>query len=515
MPHVQVIQPVSRQVQKLKVAAYARVSSDSFDQLNSFATQIEYYTSYIKANEEWEFAGLYADEAVSGTAVEKRTEFQRLMEDCRKGNVERILVKSISRFARNTLDCIGTVRELKQIGVSVLFEKENIDTAIMGSEMLLSILGSAAQEESLSISKNLKWSYRRRMRSGDFITCSAPLGYRLEKSNLVPDPQEVPIVEYIFSSYLAGKNMDEIAAELNAQERQFVRRKGSRWFRTSIRYILSNEKYIGDALVQKTYTPDELPLKNIPNKRQVSQYYISDSHPAIISRDVFRAVQQLLAKRAENHGRKEQKNKHPFSGKIQCGLCGAALHRHIKQNKILWCCYQHIRDKDACSLNAVSENDLQQVFLTGYNKLFDNRESIIKPMLKQLVELKERAVFANASVVALNDKITEIIRQNHTLTRLQSKGCIDSAIFIDRWNQNNQKLDELRVQLKRQQTPDAVEETLENTQILLNILEHSGGLLTFDSEIFRSVVCKIIVYPDRIQLRLINGLNLEEGRDLQ
>lgn len=195
----------------------------------SFATQIEYYTSYIKANEEWEFAGLYADEAVSGTAVEKRTEFQRLMEDCRKGNVERILVKFISRFARNTLDCIGTVRELKQIGVSVLFEKENIDTAIMGSEMLLSILGSAAQEESLSISKNLKWSYRRRMRSGDFITCSAPLGYRLEKSNLVPDPQEVPIVEYIFSSYLAGKNMDEIAAELNAQERQFVRRKGSRW----------------------------------------------------------------------------------------------------------------------------------------------------------------------------------------------------------------------------------------------------------------------------------------------
>lgn len=166
-------------------------------------------------------------------------------------------------------------------------------------------------------------------------------------------------------------------------------------------------------------------------------------------------------------------------------------------------------------MNAVSENELQQVFLTGYNKLVDNRESIIKPMLKQLVELKERAVFVNASVVALNDKITEIIRQNHTLTRLQSKGCIDSAIFIDRWNQNNQKLDELRVQLKRQQTPDAVEETLENTQILLNILEHSGGLLTFDSEIFRSVVCKIIVYPDRIQLRLINGLNLEEGRDLQ
>ena len=187
------------------------------------------------------------------------TIFQRLLADCRAGKIDRILVKSISRFARNTLDCLQTVRELKQLGVAVEFEKEGIDTGNMGSEMLLSILGSAAQEESLSISKNLKWSYRRRMKSGDFITCNAPLGYFLKDGALVPDPQEVPIVQYIFSSYLAGHSMDEIATFLNDQEAKYSRKEMTRWYRTSIRYILSNEKYIGDSLLQKHLPPMSCP----------------------------------------------------------------------------------------------------------------------------------------------------------------------------------------------------------------------------------------------------------------
>ena len=218
MPQVKVIQPIAEQAKKLRVAAYARVSSDSADQLNSFATQVDYYTSYIRAKEEWEFAGMYADEAVSGTTADKRDDFQRLLADCRAGKIDRILVKSISRFARNTIDCIQTVRELKQLGIAVEFEKEDIDTGKMGSEMLLSILGSAAQEESLSISKNLKWSYRRRKKSGDFITCKAPLGYFFKNNTLVPDPKEIPIVKYIFNSYLAGKSLEEIADELNEAE---------------------------------------------------------------------------------------------------------------------------------------------------------------------------------------------------------------------------------------------------------------------------------------------------------
>lgn len=255
MPQVKVIQPIAEQAQKLRVAAYARVSSDSADQLNSFATQVDYYTSYIRSKEEWEFAGLYADEAVSGTTADKRDDFQRLLADCRAGKIDRILVKSISRFARNTIDCIQTVRELKQLGIAVEFEKEDIDTGKMGSEMLLSILGSAAQEESLSISKNLKWSYRRRMKSGDFITCSAPIGYVLKNKTLVPDPQEAPIVEYIFSSYLAGKSIGEIADELNEAELKSDKKK----FRTMACYHytiypIQREIYWGFPCSKKIYT---------------------------------------------------------------------------------------------------------------------------------------------------------------------------------------------------------------------------------------------------------------------
>ena len=341
MPQVKVIQPIAEQAKKLRVAAYARVSSDSADQLNSFATQVDYYTSYIRSKEEWEFAGLYADEAVSGTTADKRDDFQRLLADCRAGKIDRILVKSISRFARNTIDCIQTVRELKQLGIAVEFEKEDIDTGKMGSEMLLSILGSAAQEESLSISKNLKWSYRRRMKSGDFITCSAPIGYVLKNKTLVPDPQEAPIVEYIFSSYLAGKSIGEIADELNEAELKSDKKNSEQWHATIIRYILSNEKYIGDSLVQKRYTPDELPLRQRRNKGEVSQYYIKDSHPAIIAKEIYEAVQELLQQRIEQHAPKQKIRKSPLSNTMQCGLCGSAFHKHKSNDENCWFCYQH------------------------------------------------------------------------------------------------------------------------------------------------------------------------------
>lgn len=237
MPQVQIIPPIGEQAKKLRVAAYARVSSDSEEQLNSFAIQMAYYAALIAEKEDWEFAGLYADEGVTGTSTAKREDFQRLLADCQAGKIDRILVKSISRFARNTADCIQTVRELHTLGVSVYFEKEDIDTGAMGSEMLLSILGSAAQEESLSISQNLKWSYRRRMRAGKFITCRAPLGYYLKGNTLEPDPQEVPIVHYIFRSYLAGKGTVEIAEELNHLDSS----PRQRWSTSAILYILRNE----------------------------------------------------------------------------------------------------------------------------------------------------------------------------------------------------------------------------------------------------------------------------------
>ncbi|RAQ30115.1 Transposon Tn3 resolvase [uncultured Ruminococcus sp.] len=512
MPQVKVIQPIAEQAKKLRVAAYARVSSDSADQLNSFATQVDYYTGYIQSKDEWEFAGLYADEAVSGTTADKRDDFQRLLADCRAGKIDRILVKSISRFARNTIDCLQTVRELKQLGVAVEFEKEGLDTGNMGSEMLLSILGAAAQEESLSISKNLKWSYRRRMKSGDFITCSAPIGYILKNKTLIPNPQEVPIVEYIFNSYLAGKGIVEIASELTEMEMRNKDGDTKRWRSVTILNILKNEKYIGDSLVQKRFTTEELPFQRKQNNGELPQYYIKNSHQGIIPIEVFEAVQRLLKQRSLSYAPKSEIQQFPLSKAVKCGLCGSTFYRKPKNQFIKWICYQHLKDKELCPNKAISQDEIYQAFLRVYNKLLDNKDSILKAMLNQLLELQAKTAFERPDLIAINEKISELVKQNHSLTRLQTKGCIDSAIFIERSNRNNQKIEELRREVRQLQGPDEVSRIVDNTKLLLELLEEAQPMLEFEPSVFKSIVQKIVVYPERFCFYLTNGLVLDEGR---
>ena len=511
MPEVQVIHPIAKQAKRQRVAAYARVSSDSADQLNSYTTQVEYYTSIIQAADEWEFSGIYADEGVTGTRADKREDFQRLLRDCRAGKIDRILVKSISRFARNTLDCIQTVRELKQLGVTVMFEKEGIDTGSMGSEMLLSILGAVAQEESLSISQNLKWSYRKRMRSGNFITCSAPLGYFLEGNTLVPDPQEVPIVEHIFASYLAGESIEEIAKKLIDLYHTATKKPSGRWHASLIRYVLSNEKYIGDSLLQKWFTPEQLPLKHSRNNGQQDQYYIRDTHPAIISREVFEIAQELLKQKATLYSAKMQKRYYPLSQMMLCGLCNSAFHRHLNNGEECWICKQHRIDKTLCLMPIVLEKDVYQAFLTLFNKLVDN-PGILKTMLTQLLEMQSKAFYTRPDIQELNRQIAETVRQNHTLARLQAKGCMDSASYIERCNQNNRKIAELRSQLRILQTPDDTDSVIENTKRLIDTLDGAGPMLEFEPALFKSMVQRITVYPERFCFHLINELALDEGR---
>ena len=240
------------EAQKLRVAAYCRVSSDSSDQMNSFAAQMNYCTTLISSKSHWELVDLYADAGISGTSAEKRPDFQRLLSDCRKGRIDKVLVKSISRFARNTMDCLKTIRELKAIGVGVCFEEQNIDTSNMTGELLTAAFSAIAQKESESISQNIRWSYQHRMKSGTFLPSAVPLGYRIEGRNLVVDEKQAAIVRRIFDSYLAGQSMEAIAEELN-RENIPVKLTGHnrKWFYTAISYILSNERYMGDSLWQK------------------------------------------------------------------------------------------------------------------------------------------------------------------------------------------------------------------------------------------------------------------------
>lgn len=511
MPEVRVIPPVAERAHKLRVAAYARVSSDSDDQLNSFAAQVEYYTNYIQSKDEWEFAGLYADEAVTGTSAEKRSDFQRLIQDCRAGKIDRVLVKSISRLARNTLDCIQTVRELKMLGVAIEFEKEHIDTGKMGSELMLSMLSAAAQEEALSISKNLKWSYQKRLNSGNFITCSAPLGYFLKDNQLIPDPEEVPVVQYIFNSYLSGKSITEIANDLNLMETTATKKKTTRWQHTVIRYMLTNEKYIGDSLFQKSYTPETLPLARVKNDGQLTQYYIKNSHPAIIDREKFEQVQRLITQKKDQHGTKTEIQKFPLSGILKCGLCGSAFHRHQDQRKNRWYCYQHRKSKDLCSMGIIQQEEIYQAFLTLYNKLANNTE-IIRDMLSDLHALQDKVYFSNPDNLELNRQIAELVRQNHSLARLQTKGCIDSALYIEKCNLNNQKIGALRKELKQDQASDRIRQLIGKTELILEFLKDREPMLEFEESILKAMVQTIVIFPNTICFHLVNGLKLEEKR---
>ena len=249
--NVTYIPPKAAKPEALRVAAYCRVSSDSSDQLHSYATQIKAYTEQIGAHADWELVDVYADEGLTGTRMDKREDFQRLLADCRKGKVDRVLCKSISRFARNTKDCLAALRELSALGVTVYFEKENIDTGTLTSELMVSVSGALAQQESISISQNQRMSYKRRMERGEFITCKAPFGYRLvEGKELEIIPEEAERVRWIFASYLSGKSLEWIAEQM---EKAGIPTPDNApyWQKTSILYILTNEKYIGDSLNQK------------------------------------------------------------------------------------------------------------------------------------------------------------------------------------------------------------------------------------------------------------------------
>lgn len=504
MSEVKVIQPVIQPKKKLRVCAYARVSSSSDDQMNSFAAQVDYYTSYIQSNEEWEFTDIYADEGITGTS-DKRGEFQRLLLDCRAGKIDRILVKSISRFARNIFDCIKTTRELKQMGVTIAFEKEGIDTGTMGSEMILSMLSVAAQEESISISQNQRWSYKRRMKSGKFITASAPFGYALEDRKLKPNKEETPIVYFIFNGYLNGMSVDEIIRELSKQYTDRI------WYPSFILNLLRNEKYIGDAKVQKTYTSYQIPFQRFKNKGQKSSYYIENSHLPIIEREVFEKVQTLLKKKCKTSNDCESRS--PLSRFIKCGVCGNTFRKKKVKDKNLWVCRTHDKEKEKCPVKAINEQDIHVAFYKLHNKFAANYKEILQPMLNQLQELQSAESYSNPEAKEINNKIDDLLKQNHALTRLRSKGCIDSALFLEQSSEIDSNIKKLRDTLKQYKTISPTNNILWKTKAMLSILQDADPLYEFNQDIFHGLVSKIIIDDKMIRFMMINGLMLDESRE--
>ena len=491
----------------LRVAAYCRVSTDSEDQLNSFAAQQSYYNDYIRKHDNWQLAEIYADEGITGTSAAKRDGFQRMLSDCRKGRIDKVLVKSISRFARNTKECLESIRELKALGISVFIEEHNIDTKMVTSEMLTAVLASCAQAESESISKNMLWSYQKRMESGQFITCKAPFGYRLVDRQLIINENEAEIVRLIFQLFLTGCNTIEIADELN--RRGIPQKEGNAgWRFNSIRCILRNEKYVGDALLQKKYSTESFPPVKKWNKGELPQYYITNSHPPIIDRETYEQAQKLYeSKRPEIVGK--SKYRHQFTRKIKCGCCGTVFRKTDVRGHAYWVCNSHNKG-GACTIGPVRETELVSAFIRFHYKLTHNPD-ILNYFLKNLYVIRNRQMLWGADIIALNKKISDIISQSHKLAAMQKSGNVDPDIFIAKSNQLAEQLRQAQQQKERlqHQEDDGI---IEATEQLLDVINAGPAVLeSFEEELFCELIDKIIVESNiKIRFRLKNGLELPE-----
>lgn len=351
------IEPLIQNIpRKKRVAAYARVSSGKDAMLHSLSAQVSYYSNLIQKHIGWEYAGVYADEAITGTK-ERRAEFQRLLEDCRNSKIDMVITKSISRLARNTVTMIETVRELKNLNVDVYFEKENIHSLSGDGELMLTILASFAQEESRSVSENCKWRIRKGFAEGELINLRFMYGYNIEKGKIEINESEAEIVRMIFKDYLNGMGSTLIAKKL--RENEVKKLRGGKWNSERVIEIIKNEKYTGNAILQKKYVKDHLTKKLVWNKGNLSKYYAEGTHPSIIDLDTFEMAQEILCRNRERYLGNNGIYKYPFSSKIICGICGKKYRHKNKQGKISWNCSTYLKyGKDSCPSKQIPEDIL-------------------------------------------------------------------------------------------------------------------------------------------------------------
>lgn len=369
---VKIVTPKSEllEVKKLKVCAYARVSSDSLKQEDSLENQTSTYERLISSNPDYEFAGVYADQGISGYC-ENRPAFQSMLEKAKNHEIDLIITKSVSRFARNTVTVLKVARELKELGIGIFFEEQNINTLSGDGEMMLAVLASFAQEESRSMSENNKWTMKKKFERGEImVNTTRFMGYdKNEFGELVINREQAKIVRRIFDMYLSGIGMFRIAALLNDENVPTI--TGGKWYEGTIRGMLKNEKYKGDCILQKYYTPENRRNTSVRNNGEVQSYYIEENHPAIVSKAEWDKVQQIMQRHKEQRkiaadGTDKYKNRYPLSGILICPYCGKALRRKQVYNKrIEWWCSTYIHDgKTACKGVKISDEEASKQNIT-------------------------------------------------------------------------------------------------------------------------------------------------------
>lgn len=493
MKRITKIEAAGTKQKKLRVAAYARVSTDSDKQLVSLETQKNHYEKYIKARPDWKFAGLYFDEGISGTKMDRRDGLKRLLEDCDKGLIDYIVVKSISRLARNTVDSIEIVRKLFQQGIFIYFEKESISTEKMDGELLLTILASLAESESRSISDNETWSVQKRFMNGTFKIGYPPYGYRNENGKMVVEPDKAETVRFIFASVLAGQSPASVAKELN--QWGIPTKRGSKWKGNVINGMIRNEKYTGDVIFQKTYTDDR--FNRHINHGEKSKYMAKDHHEAIISHEDFDAANAILDRNAQEKGiekdTEKYNNRYAMSGKIICGECGGKWKRVKLGSQFGFACDTHVRDKNKCSMKSIKEEPVKAAFVNMMNKLTFARSKILVPYEQMYVKGNDQAALDRLDEI-------EVLLEKNTERRAQilqffSKSLLDPAVYAE---ENDALLEkEKRLLAEKEALSSRMAGGYDQQEALTNLLHYAAKgnqLEAFDGELFTEHVDHIIIY---------------------
>ena len=445
-PKTTVIETTAAQAAKLRVAGYCRVSTGSDTQSTSITSQRQHYEDYIRSNPDWIFSGIYWEAGVTGTRTESRPQLQRLIADCENHRIDLVLTKSISRFSRDTADCLEMVRTLTGLGVGIVFQKENIDTRTMDSEFLLTLFSSIAEEESHSISSNSKWSVQKRFQNGTFKYSKAPYGYDLANGNFVVNQTQAPIVKEIFARAINGEGTPAIAKDLNERgiPTGTKRRDGSDgiWTPAMILGMLKNITYTGDILMQKTYSGRD--YKRRRNTGERAQFYADGHHEGIIGHDTFELAGASLKARAtvpvnviseenpEPSGTSPHQNRYAFSGHLICGCCGSGMKRITGRagdgKRYFWGCSSHTADLQSCSMKREQEQSIKNAFATMLNKL------AFLPLTDLYIEMlaQEEAEKAGPEAAAIKAKANSILEEKERLTLLLQKGCGEPVLFRER-----------------------------------------------------------------------------------
>ena len=500
---------------KRRVAAYARVSTDHEEQQSSYEAQVDYYTNYINGREDWEFVSVYADEGITGCNTKKRDGFNKMVEDALSGAIDLIITKSVSRFARNTVDSLTTIRKLKENRVECYFEKENIWTFDSKGELLLTIMSSLAQEESRSISENCTWGQRKRFADGKVtVPFKRFLGYdRGEDGNLVINEEQAEIVRRIYGLFLQGRSPHAIARLLTADG---IPSPGSKeaWSSSTVKSILTNEKYKGDALLQKVYTVDFLSKKKKVNEGEVPQYYVENNHQSIISPSVFEEAQHQMA--ARHSGKNRASSTGVFSGRIKCADCGGwygskVWHSNSKYRKTIWQCNHKFDGGEKCGTPHLDEETIQALFLKAANAVFAEKDGVredydsIKDTLFNTSELEAERLRLQEEMNVVAELIEQCVAENARVALDQTEYQKKYDGLAGRFNRAKGRLEEVGQAITERQAKR------EKIGRFVSALEKLDGPLTeFNEDDWYSLVEYATVYSrEDIRFTFKNGMEIK------